>query len=106
MSANETKRTFQLPHALAQSGRSYALNQCPLSGVKRTLIGPASMSANTQSGHLQCDFVVVPMAPIQPGGRGAKRSWVSRVHVVCDDQADTMVRRKRGQRRVSHHDTV
>src|SRR5262245_16379868 len=42
MSACGTKRTFD------------ALNQCPLLGVKRTLVSHSAMSALTQSGHCIC----------------------------------------------------
>ena len=36
---------------LAQSGHAHHFRQCPLLGVKRTLVARAEMSVMTQSGH-------------------------------------------------------
>jgi hypothetical protein len=40
----------------AQSGHSNALDECPLSAVKQTLIGHTAMSVNDQSRHSPRDL--------------------------------------------------
>src|SRR5215468_10724674 len=71
---------------LAQSGRPNRAEQCPLLGVKRTLIGGAPMSAKTQSGHLRAlenrQLWVLSILSI-PGAKRARLAAVSNGFSPC-----------------------